>query len=32
LEGEERLEERSLCGDPEQLVDDGVLGEDIPLG
>jgi hypothetical protein len=27
-----RLEERSLCGEPEQLIDDGVLGEDIPLG
>jgi hypothetical protein len=23
--------ERSLCGHPEQLVDDTVLGEDIPL-
>ena len=24
--------ELSLCGQPEQLVDDAVLGEDIPLG
>src|SRR5919199_2869617 len=27
-----RLREPSLCGQPEQLVDDPVLGEAIPLG
>jgi hypothetical protein len=32
LEGEERLASSRYAAQPEQLVDDAVLGEDIPLG